>query len=637
METKLSDNTEAWQQEITSEMFRQLPYLSDYSVNVMLDKVDQDKGFAFGKANVGNIQESPEKGQDPRNIAVPLIVKERMLKPFDILMSEGKSQPLSEERLRKHLFKSQPFELTSRKPTDKSMVDKLQPPTRSHLNANVSSGGFGKFAQTQSLLSRIAPTISEKDATKFIDKLASSVELKTALLKNQAFKKCAQIIARTKNPGVEKTASYIDSSIKPTVVQFVKLGGGKFKIKWASADAFAPQENVVPGATAQNMVGPAAAAMKPGDALTATTNSASPVNAAETPAPITAAGQYKCQDESGNPVIGSVYPVIDYDMQPVSLFLFTDSIIYALQERISGTNVGPCAPPQSAEPMGYGTFINIEEPGNEHCTLPVTITSSASSPDGHLEYYAETDMGEPLIISLLEEIEEITPIDGGHIGIPATYSFVPLGEEVALLADASHFTKVADIRNFSTIVEIRRTGNDEYSLSGAPLNKLANDQRTFLSKHDTEFLLATMGAGPRDIYEKLAHVDKFNYIKIAGLRTITPLSDLKNQAVKIAAKLLATVPWQLRRDLTKEAAAIPDEQTVDNVLSMGFLNQDNIHMFADYLPQLEDTGGKLAGLLLASRMGLSPVPEDALVSAMRNTDQVVTGLKELQQKVLSEE
>ncbi len=636
METKLSDNTEAWQQEITSEMFRQLPYLSDYSVNVMLDKVDQDKGFAFGKANVNNIQESPEKGQDPRNVAVPLIVKERMLKPFDILMAEGKSQPLSEERLRKHLFKSQPFELTSRKPTDKSMVDKLQPPTRSHLNANISSNGFGKFA-SGSLLSKIAPTIPEKEASKFIDKIASNIELKTAVLKNPAFKKCAQIIARTKNPDTVKVASYIDNSIKPTVVQFVKLAGGKFKIKWANADAFAPQQNVVPGAAAQNMIGPAAASMKPGDALTATTNSANPVNAAENATPITVAGQYKCQDESGNPVIGSVFPVLDYDMQPVSLFLFTDSIIYALQERISGTNVGPCTPPQGAEPMGYGTFINVEEPGAEHCTLPVTITSSATSPDGHLEYYAETDMGEPLVISIMEEIQEISPIDGGHIGIPATYSFVPLGEEVSLLADPSHFTKVADVRNFSTIVEIRRTGRDEYSLSGLPLNKLASDQKTFLTKHDTEFLLAAMGAGPRDIYEKLAHVDKFNYIKLAGLRTITPLSEVKSQATKIASKLLAAVPWQLRRDLTKEAAAIPDEQTVDNVLSMGFLNQDNVHMFADYLPQLEDTSGKLAGLLLASRMGLSPVPEDALVSAMRNTDQVVTGLKELQQKVQSEE
>lgn len=636
METKLSDNTEAWQQEITSEMFRQIPYLSDYSVNVMLDKVDQDKGFAFGKANVSNIQESPEKGQDPRNVALPLIVKERMLKPFDILMAEGKSQPLSEERLRKHLFKKQPFELTSRKPTDKSMVEKLQPPTRSHLNANISSAGFGKFA-SGSLLAQIAPTIPEKDASKFIDKIASSVELKTAILKNPAFKKCAQLIAKTKNPDITKVASHIEGSIKPTVVQFVKLAGGKFKVKWANADAFAPQQNVVPTAAAQNMIGPAAQTMKPGDALTATTNSASPVNAAENATPITVAGQYKCQDESGNSVIGSVFPVLDYDMEPVSLFLFTDGIIYALQERISGTNIGPCIPPQGVEPNGYGTFVNVEEPSAEHCTLPVTITSSATSPDGHLEYYAETDMGEPLVISIMDEIQEITTIEGGHIGIPSSYVFVPLGEEVTLLADPTHFTKVADVRNFSTIVEIRRTGRDEYSLSGLPLNKLASNEKTFLTKNDTEFLLAAMGAGPRDIYEKLAYVDKHNYIKLAGLRTITPLTELKKQATKIASKLLETVPWQLRRDLTKEAAAIPDEQTVDNVLSMGFLNQDNVQMFADYLPQLEETSGKLAGLLLASRMGLSPVPEEALVSAMRNTDQVVTGLKELQQKVMSEE
>jgi hypothetical protein len=36
METQLSDNTEQWQQEVASELYRQVPYASNYATDILL-------------------------------------------------------------------------------------------------------------------------------------------------------------------------------------------------------------------------------------------------------------------------------------------------------------------------------------------------------------------------------------------------------------------------------------------------------------------------------------------------------------------------------------------------------------------------------------------------------------------------
>ena len=48
MLTRLGDNVDNWAQEITQEAYKQMPFLSDFEPNVVLDKVDEERGFAFG-------------------------------------------------------------------------------------------------------------------------------------------------------------------------------------------------------------------------------------------------------------------------------------------------------------------------------------------------------------------------------------------------------------------------------------------------------------------------------------------------------------------------------------------------------------------------------------------------------------
>ena len=79
----------------------------------------------------------------------------------------------------------------------------------------------------------------------------------------------------------------------------------------------------------------------------------------------------------------------------------------------------------------------------------------------------------------------------------------------------------------------------------------------------------------------------------------------------------------------KEAATLQDVSTVDKVLSIGFINPENVDMFVGFIPDFEETIQKLAQLLVGARMGLPDIPESALKSSMERMDEVLDGLKKL--------
>ena len=74
---------------------------------------------------------------------------------------------------------------------------------------------------------------------------------------------------------------------------------------------------------------------------------------------------------------------------------------------------------------------------------------------------------------------------------------------------------------------------------------------------------------------------------------------------------------------------LEDPTAVDKILSVGFINSENVTIFASYVPEFEAVIRKLAELLVATRMGLNSVDEGALQRSMVHLDKVVAGLKTL--------
>src|SRR5512143_3910943 len=83
--SRVSEEPDNWPMELTNELYKQLPYLSDYDVNVNLDRVEPQRGFAFGWADVHNKTERPEQEHAEvglPHVRIPLVVQEHMVRPF---------------------------------------------------------------------------------------------------------------------------------------------------------------------------------------------------------------------------------------------------------------------------------------------------------------------------------------------------------------------------------------------------------------------------------------------------------------------------------------------------------------------------------------------------------------------------
>ncbi len=638
---KLSDNVDNWQREVSSEIFKYLPFLADYSVNVMIQRANPERGYAYGSAQVVNKSDSPPTGKTTP-VVIPIIVTDRMLKPLDVFFHGDKAYPLSEDRVRALLFDHRTFETSDRKPTDQGMVDQLYPPIRTNYGygAGVTTGaaaggaGFGKFA---SLIELIAPTITDDEAQSFVSRLTNDDQLATAVFTNDAFAKAAAALVDAERVPVTKTAQLLVSSIKPTVVQFIKQASGNFKIKWANAEAFSPQEQDVTPSEAESMAGTEAVqGMQPDQAATLGTEQAKPPLDTPDKVSIQEFGQYQVRvEETGQDAIGWVLPVIDFNQNNIGLLLFTDGQSYSLQSSMAGSRVGnDINDIPLADPQGDGSFIYVRSDGSAVALPPVTIQNQVSDEQGNMGYICNTAFGDQIVLHLTPGLQTIEPMSEGAYGIPEDMHFTPLGQAVHITGSTEAASAVKEAQAAPRRAYIRSTAKDEFHLDGLPFHKLAKDRRTWLSPHDAEFLLVAAGLDQHGAREKLAAAVKSGMSIADGLNTITPLDHVHRESVKQAEAMLQNFPFHLRKDTVKIAATLEDTETADNILALSFLNPENLSIFASYLPQLDDTAQKLAEMLVAARFGMKQVDEGALERAMKNLEEVIVGIKAIQQKEL---
>src|SRR4051812_15105135 len=128
-QTQLPEDPNSWPQEVLQEIYKQAPYIADFSPHVVMEKVDGEQGYGLGHVEVANQTEiqsatSPEQMEAAgvRQVRIPIVIKDGMLQPFDLLVSDNsKILPLTEVRLRAAIFRPQAFDVTSRTPGDQSM------------------------------------------------------------------------------------------------------------------------------------------------------------------------------------------------------------------------------------------------------------------------------------------------------------------------------------------------------------------------------------------------------------------------------------------------------------------------------------------------------------------------------------
>lgn len=352
--------------------------------------------------------------------------------------------------------------------------------------------------------------------------------------------------------------------------------------------------------------------------------------------PVTTAGTYRVQTPDGQEAVGYVIPnLIDIDGTALPLSLFTNGTQATVQSDVVGAPADSeeVSLPTSPTPSGRGVFAS-EGPMGVQATVPLTISASmAGMGEGEPDTYrAESFSGEQVMVSRQPNIQAVIGMGDGKMLIPEHWQWVPLSQadEIAVESQEDGIGKAASLRRSLASVDLVSGGGGTFSFRGPLVEKLAHDDREMLGIDDTMFLLAGFGVqqdyGVRKIAEAMTGLEP---VRVRVGRDIKLASGEMSAAVSRAKEKLASLP-ALRQWCVKEAATLGDPTAVDTVLSLGFLNPENLMTFVSYLPVLEDSQAKLCDILLASRLGsLIDTPEGSIERAVRSLEAVLEGLKAL--------
>lgn len=647
MEYRLSEDPNDWPQQILDQLYRQAPYSSDYAPKVTLDQVDADRKYALGKVELLNRMAinprddaTPEGMRGNSKVVVPVVVQDSKLQPMDLLMHSGEVEPLTEERLRKALFRPTMFEAIKKRPGDLSMVEQLFPPGRQYGGSrgpqmSDTSGGTERTASAhpEFLMDAILPTIKKAHVAEITESLNNDHSMRAALFSNETvlpfMAKLAETEAAKQNPRtyLQKVAH----SIEPTVIQVQKIDGG-FRIKTANPNALIPTADDVPRPAAVGTLGGDLVSKVESDGTTTITTQPAVKDTLEdlNIKVIAEFGIYKVKSQGDNKeMIGWVFPkVMDFTGEVLPMAVFSNGSESAIQENIAGVPVARQTDILNSDPSGNGCFY-YATPSGAQALLPVNILGEQETPEGR-GYMAETVLGEQCVLIMMPGLKAVSEIGDGRYGIPEVCGFMPLENTIDLTSSPDEFTKSAEAVALSTNAVRVFTDGNFYTFEGKEIDKLAGVMETqAISKDDAVFLGAILGQDPVKLAHDLTTLrSKGQYEMWFGGAPVTPFKDKYASARVVAADKLGKLP-DLRMNLFKEAAPINDPTAVDKILSLNFLNAENVSIFASYVPEFELVIRKLSELLLAARMGLDAVDHGAIQKAVVHLDKVVSGLRSL--------
>lgn len=268
---------------------------------------------------------------------------------------------------------------------------------------------------------------------------------------------------------------------------------------------------------------------------------------------------------------------------------------YLVNDRFPGKTASGTATPSDDVPQGYGLMYHLN--GNTSFALLPFMVKGSVEKNGESYLLADTIEGRLKV----KKIEKL--------------SFPYRNGDTLYLPKDSKFSKVAD-RQFGKpltkrgAVSVKRR-LDTFQIQGP---NIPEHFKYGVSAKEAARFLKLVYENPADILKTAMNTDI----------TISPTPELPK-------KKTYKVPERLKVDLIKEASVMPTPEVVDELLSLSFINEDNISHFVDEVQNLELLQNKLADMLVAARLGMD-LPKEAIRRALTNVKKVVNGLYELKEQ-----
>ena len=486
-----------------------------------------------------------------------------------------------------------------------------------------------------SVLDKIIGSIHSRDYEKFASAMQDRVVAATYIQNKAATGRSLQKLeaARVIEPHarMEKLSSL---AVKPQVCQIRRTGDG-YSVKTASTVAWLPETRTINRKSALNLFGEKV--VLAADVSGAVTMNEGPEVVGPTEQDIVGDsmkygvinrfGLYKVKNQAGKELIGFVIPnLIELTGEKTSASLFTNGSEYCVQDTIIGEPAGAGMNLPQGEPIDYGSFYRLLDNGEVEAIVPMRIRGKVVEQDG-MRYLGVTSDGHNANLLVQPGIKQPMMVEDSLL-LPDDFIWTPIDESgyVQLQDDVWAMNKTSMVHRELLKVTVRGNGG-LFSFDGPCLSKLAHQEKSFLNLDDATFLLAGLGVNSSFGAKKLAEANHYcKPVEVRVGRIIKTAEQLADQSTANTSKIRALIP-DLRHDLFKEAGTLPDPDTVDTVLALGFINEENILQLISALPQLEESQSRLCELLVAARIGLSSVPVPALEKCIRALEQVIDGLK----------
>lgn len=670
---KMPDNPEKWAEVMTTYLREQYPDSAKLPVTVEFRKRDDQTGTAIGALQISSEEAS-------KQLFVPFVIRKFELAPLDVWM-EPKSQdvhPLTKDTFKEVFFVQSPAEGLDARPTD-STGSYFNDPSLWTTNYPPLQGRYSYASGGYQLLDVLSDTFTKEDGEAFKSFLKENPELVVKFQKHGH----AEVIEKLAKKSYVNANNFTNSAmqlIPTTAVQLKKNETAGDYSLLCSVEGLFDTGEVVRMNTEEcrkflakitgSAVDPLAELDMEGEKLLIVRKPAPGVflyDAEEAgPEEANEFAMYRVKTRNGLQLDGVVIPlVVDFSGKRKGYKLFISKSHSSFQPSIAGIKmvgvddkapVKHCLEPRDIRVGQMGTFMFVDN-GKALCTEPVTVRAIEDYGNcihvsdvngkrfnirrGYGPYFTkeEKEAGSGLVgasqpsMPGLKKVPKRTYLDAhGFLEIrkdifviPERMMWIPMeGMQDVSATPAEWMMKQAASRMELDPLVIRYTGID-YDISGAGLPKLA------LDKSHTELLLANAGVPMDKIAAAMKQVKTHKRVKIHNVDRLQSRSSKTSEVGKLIAKISSVVS-SLKVNCIKEAAEMPkdDHATVDALLSLNFLNADNLAKFVAYKPVFDKVLDYLAELTIASRLGLNDVPESATVSAMHKIMEVVDGLHKMQ-------
>lgn len=645
---QLSSDTESWPEEILAKLSERVPRASTMRPMVAFKKKDDENGTATGSITVNTADKAA---------VIPLIIKDFMMYPLDIFIAKSKLLPLTPDYFDAAFGTSEIFDKIEEYPTfgglgrfeDANLWNAIYPP---------SLGRYAYASAGYPVMDAISSTIDGAELKKWLT--APSNAKYAARLLAGPHAELIKKVAHLQPVNMNEFKRGVERLIPRSLVVLRYDGPDKYSILSNSDTVFHPG---IMHSNRQECV----------DYLRSSELSAHPeddVNDVDAtgekllllPTPkndvilakedqelverATEYGHFMVKAKTGVAFQGVVVPkVIDFDQKSTDLRLFLGRSMSGMQPEIYGVRIKNTHTklPVSAPHVGQtGTFVFVHE-GHALATVPVTIRAVVDD-CGTTKLKVSDLMGRPITLVHQQhvgpgELHRIAKMDD-HYLVPAMMKWVPMAEMSAVTNSVDDYAvKTAGLRITNWPVTLMRTGQDCYALRG--VDKYASAlklDKTHLTWGDAQFILLSLGASQEKLARAQSHLAKYSAAEFHNLRQPPLFAEKVAAAAPLAAKLtkiasaLRTNLWKeasAMQSLSKEASYLENSQTVDALLSLNFINPNNVSKYVGKIPALKGAISHLASCLLASRLGMKEIPELSASTGMLKLVEVVDGLEKL--------